>query len=202
MKVRHIRERRLNKADLEVFRETAAQSFCVVRRFTKETELVGLWIEFGGLAANLPSVTNSREIAWAFVKGGKKRPIIRKSSNSIGRIEALSHLFIEAIVKEGFGVPTFGESEVQVTALLAKKSGRWDSHNASKVIGDWLEDVGILNDDKQAEILPIKKTDYLNDNEILGTTLLIIQPKRQVKSITEAYIQDVRKASTGYQFIG
>lgn len=202
MKVSYLKERRLNREDLAVFREIIAQSFCIVRKFTKDSRMVGLWIEFGGDAANIPSVSNARQIAWCIAKGGKKRPIIRKTSNTIGRLEAMSHLFTEAVVKEGIGIPSFGETEVQVTALLAKRGGRWDSHNATKAIGDWLESVGILHDDQQAEIFTVKKSDYFDDTEILGTTQLIIQPKQQVKSVTKAYIYDVKKASTGYEFIG
>lgn len=202
MKIRHIKEKRLNGEDLAVFKETISDSFCIVRKFVKNSEMVGLWIEFGGSVANIPSVSNSRQVAWCNTKSGKKRPIIRKTSNTIGRLEAMSHLFTEAVVKEGIGIPSFGETEVQVTALLAKRGGRWDSHNASKALGDWLETVGILHDDQQAEILTIKKSEYFQDSEMLGTTLLIIQPKQQVKSVTKAYITDVRKASTGYEFIG
>lgn len=202
MKVRHLKEKRLYGEELEVFKEVISDSFCIVKKLVKDSKMIGLWVEFGGSVANIPSVTNARQVAWCIAKGGKKRPIIRKTANTLGRIEAMNHLFIEAVVKEGIGIPSFGETEVQVTVLLAKRGGRWDSHNATKALGDWLESIGIIHDDQQAEIFTVKKSDYFDDTEMLGTTLLIIQPKQQVKSITKAYITDVRKASTGYEFIG
>ena len=66
----------------------------------------------------------------------------------------------EVLTRYGLPVPSFGQVPVHVLALLSDRTGKFDSHNYSKPIGDWLQHTGIIDDDTYAEILCVKKSDY------------------------------------------
>lgn len=186
---------------LQYHAKTYENSFCAIKLFGSPIAPIGLWIEFAGPATRLISKSNKMGILYKFAKGGGKIPYIGKNAEQKGRESALTQLLLEAFVREGISVPRF-QTKTDIIATLGAQSGRWDSHNCTKFIGDWLQGLGIINDDSDAEIKCFKKSDYLDDTEILGTTQIIIQPRDQVSMLTEDYIGKVKRASTGYKYIG
>lgn len=185
----------------ESFKKVYEQSFCAVKVFKDANRLCGMWVEFGGPATKLISKANTMAILYKFGKGRVRIPYIGKSADQRGKESALSNLLTEALIRDGYALPHF-EGKTDIQAYIAHHSGRWDSHNISKFLGDWLQSLGVIGDDSDAEIKCFKKADYLDDTEILGTTQIIIQPRDQVSMLTEDYIGKSKRASTGYKYIG
>jgi len=70
-----------------------------------------------------------------------------------------------------------------------------DSHNYTKPIGDWLEEVGIIRDDRDAQIHCYKKADYKDlfvDN--LGSTTIEVVNFDLEKGLYEKLIKQRREA--------
>lgn len=199
--VRIVSAPRLSPKQLISYNEYLEDSSCTVQIFKKKEQLKGIWIAFSGPIAHLPSA-NRREISYINKKGGGKRPILRKSDVTTARLSVMTALFGEALIDMGIGVPTFTQSKINVVCLHAEKAGRWDLDNREKLLGDWLTDVGIITDDSNIQIHSIKKSDYVLDFPILGTTELIIQPLDQIYGLSRTYIEQIKRASTGYEYIG
>lgn len=180
----------------------ANDSFCVVEKFIAGDSLVGVWVEFGGAAGQIPSTSNSRMIRQTRLKTGKVVPMLMRKPAHQEKLNLLSKLYYLAWAEKKEAPPRFEETNVFVLAQLGTRPGRWDSHNMSKPIGDWLQDVELINDDARAEILCIKKKDYPGMTVAPNTTQIIIQPRQQVKSLLEQYLYEIGRASTGYQYIG
>lgn len=124
-----------------------------------------------------PSTSNNREIGyrWTFRDGQRvKVPFLMKNKQQLKALETISQLYGIALMENHMLVSPSLTGKVTVLVLLAKKGGRWDSHNASKSIGDWLEDVGIIENDTDAEILCFKKAEYF---ETANTTTIYIGPR-------------------------
>ncbi len=120
--------------------------------------LCALVIELHGNAALFPSTSNSKQIYFNKRTGSR---FVGKSHDAKKRLDLISALFLQEIVtRYNLPIPSFGEFPIHVLALLADRPGRWDSHNYSKPIGDWLQATGIIDDDTHAEIYCVKKTDY------------------------------------------
>lgn len=185
----------------ERYNKYIEDSTCTVQLWKKQGVIKGLWIAFAGSASHFPSVSNSKAIGWINKKGGGKRPTIRKNDSHLAKLSVMTALYGEELIQKGISFVGFDDMDVTVTCLIAEKSGTWDSHNYCKCIGDWLEDVGIINNDSKAEIHCYKKSDY-PDFSYPGVTELIIQPRNQVHGLTREHIQQVKQASTGYEYIG
>lgn len=153
----------------------------------------GLWIAFGGVAAALPSKANA-------YRAYRRRIVVAPRVKGI--TEALTALLEKALAEAGCpGIKFVGQ--VCVDVYCGHRAGRWDSHNSPKFVGDWLQKLGIIGDDSNAEILPYKKSDYLDDKDLLATTEIIIQPRtRALTAITKAHIEERKKISTGLELIG
>lgn len=120
--------------------------------------LCALIIELRGDAALFPSTSNSRQIYLNRKTGAR---FIGKSSSAKEQLDLISALFLQEIISRyNLPVPSFGEFPIHVLALLADRPGKYDSHNYSKPIGDWIQSTGIIDDDTYAEILCVKKKDY------------------------------------------
>jgi hypothetical protein len=120
--------------------------------------LCALVIELHGDAALFPSTSNSKQIYFNKKTGAR---FVGKSSSANERISLINSVFVQELaVTSQLPVPSFGEFPIHCLALLAHRGGKFDSHNYSKPIGDWLQSTGIIDDDTHAEILCLKKTDY------------------------------------------
>ena len=168
-----------------------AGSSCRVQIVNKAEELHAVYISLSGLAAHFPSTSNDRPIK----RSGKFFRV--HSARTIGRLEGASQLYEQAIYQTERPIPRFETQNVSVLAAIgAKKTGgRWDSHNLCKPLGDWLETVWLINDDSQAEIFVIKKTEYPQDYKDQETTEIIIQRRSNVQVLNSAYYGAIRCAA-------
>lgn len=115
-------------------------------------------IRFRGPAAVIPSTSNSKQIRFVGSKfgGGNRRPIITNSDDNLVRLQAMMELFISATSRAKIRFM----GKVFVFVLLGKRRVAYDSHNFSKTVGDWLEAVEVIPNDRNAEIHCFKKADY------------------------------------------
>lgn len=179
-----------NKSINERVTKILDSSICTVQAYYKGRDLTGLSIEMAGPLAIFPSTTNGRDIGWVNRKGGGKRPIIKKTSLMLARLEAATTAYMREVTAKGYGIPSFGSRLVHVMVLLADHARIVDSHNHSKAIGDWLAAVGMFDNDSQAEIHCYKKEDYPDpEGEAFAhTTKIIIQDRANVKEINKEII--------------
>lgn len=179
-----------------------SDSFCTVQIFGAVDNPTGLWIGLGGHAARLPSKTNRRALYTHMVKGGKRIYRIGQAPRERGVTDAMTTLLQEAMLVKKISNIRFA-GLVSVLVLCADAPGTWDSHNTVKFVGDWLQSVGILANDSNAEILAFKKGDYLESSELVGVTQIVILPRDKiVTDITRGYIAELKKISAGHKFIG
>jgi hypothetical protein len=168
-----------------------AESACVVTPNYRGGRLISVWIEFAGKAAHLPSTSNGRQIAW---NRGSNRPFVRKSTTHQARLEAMTTLYSEAILEKSLGRIEFGTDLIHVQAILAMNTRSFDSHNMTKPIGDWLQHIGMIENDSQLEIECKKRGHYLIQDSG-NTTHLTIQPLKNVQELNERHIRETRLAS-------
>lgn len=224
----------VKRADNDDVDPNAHLDGCEVMAFRNaERELEAVWIELSGSIASFPSTSNSREVGyhWTRTKTGQreKLPYIRKSRSQLARLEAATWHYRAALNRSSEPPAlSFGSTRVHVLALLAHRPGRFDSHNMSKPIGDWLEAIGLIENDTNAEIDCRKKSEYkdigraelapipgrtVHDHVLRDaarqfwaqhTTLLCIQRRgRVVQAINEARDLELLIISTGKrQIIG
>lgn len=149
----------------------------VVRRRGQELEAV--IVSLYGDAAHIPSLSNHRKIVycWRNTKTGKRRvPMLKKTEYQLRAMQRLSDLFSLACLNSGCPLPSFGDHQVYALALLAARKGVWDSHNAVKALGDWMQAVTLINNDSQAEIDVRKKTEYQPHlKDLLETEIIIVR---------------------------
>lgn len=141
-----------------------------------------------------PSTTNSRTIGqkWVISNGRRfKKPFLMKNEGQQAALNEITALYIQQCAKHSVK-PQF-DGLTTIIVLLGHRSGKWDSHNYSKSIGDWLQSVGIIEDDSLAEILCFKRSDYSEE----GGDLILIQSREQVYAETENYIRKLFAAATG-----
>lgn len=134
-----------------------------------------LRIDLSGSLSAIPS-TNRRVIA---------RGRLIRCPKAQAKLNAMTRLFINATASDPDSV-RFGDEPIHVTLVcgeryskIGSRIGRWDSHNLPKMLCDWLETVGIVNDDSRAEVTVVKRKDYFGDAQPITT--IIIQPYEMVK---------------------
>lgn len=136
-----------------------------VERFSRKGELQGVHITLQGKLRWFPSnyyQPGTRK------QGQRSYPFIRRSPECLAYFAAAKELFEDACKRCGIDSPTFGKERVLVRFHLAKRErgGRFDSHNQSKGLGDWLEEIGLIENDSNAEIRCLKKNDY--ESKVFG----------------------------------
>ncbi|TXH58994.1 MAG: hypothetical protein E6Q97_00865 [Desulfurellales bacterium] len=147
-------------------------------------------IELRGPAALFPSTSNGKQVGFRRGRGGVRRPFICHNPGSLARLEAITCLYCDAvrIASRGLPLPSFGDQLVTVLVILASPKARFDSHNYAKPIGDWLQAVGIIEDDARAEIFCVKAVDYVLDKT---KTKIIIQSRSEIQPHTRAFLSAV-----------
>lgn len=177
-----------------------SKSECSLWLTSDDNHKVSSWcLEISGLAAKIPSTSNSRTIAYCTRRVGhgqyKRTPFLRKSDSQNLRLLALTRLYFGAMIKQGNLRPNnlvFDEAEkVTVLVLLCKNKIRHDSHNYSKPVGDWLQSCNVIKDDTNAEILCFKKSEYPELFKKSATTTIIIIPRSLAKKATTDLISSV-----------
>lgn len=89
-----------------------------------------------------------------------------------------------------------GASPIYVQVLLPDRPGVWDSHNYSKPIGDWLEDIGVIENDSRAIIHCYKRSIFPVIGADVGMTSIIIF------RLTEGLIRELGRAAIAFQCLG
>jgi hypothetical protein len=193
---------KLNKKGAHSLASLISDSTCKVMIFRGKDGLFGLHIEFTGPLAHFPSTSNDRamHVRW----GRDKATGIRKKFHYIGhsnecrlRLDAATRVFTAALMQSGHALPCFHDEQVKVIGLFAHKKGRWDSHNQCKPLGDWLQSIGVINDDTNASITCEKKSWYPARYPDQDRTLITVQAFSQVRSLMDETIQEMLQTSTG-----
>ena len=161
-------------------------SVCKVQLHKASGALIGVTIEFAGDLANLPSKSNDKMILW-------KQRRIMNSPKSQAKVMLMTNAYTTALMDMGELAPTFFDAAVHVTALLSSRMKRQDSHNACKVVGDWLEKVGIVNNDKQAQIWALRRSDYSTLCKESDSTRIEVQLLSAVQNLVEATVLECRR---------
>ena len=137
-------------------------------------------ISLSGKLAVFPSTSNNREIGYRNYRT-RSKPFIRKSKSQLERLEAAKIAYVNHFFSQSLLLPRFNNALVIVSVFLCSGRGIRDSHNYSKPIGDWLEDIGLIDNDKDAEIHCYKQSDYPRlFNKITQSSTYISICKRDV----------------------
>ena len=152
-------------------------------------------LEFFGPLAVFPSTSNNRKIRYRQIRG-KLHPFIGKSQDHIQRLNLAKAMYVAKMVESGLALPSFKDSLVHVQVLLANSRNIIDSHNHSKPIGDWLEEVSLIDNDKNAEIHCYKKADYSLTGVNPDTTTILIRRREHVQKILQQKICDISTAAS------
>lgn len=132
--------------------------------------------------ARFPSISNSSTIRF---NKSTKRLFKSKSDPQIARLKAATHLYSRELYRLGICPPSYQSEEVFVriyTPTLKTKKNKvrkYDSHNYIKGIADWLEDVGMYDDDTQADIHASRASDMGDDST--DTLSIFILPLKHVR---------------------
>lgn len=169
-------------------------SFCLVKIEHKAGELHGMRIDLYGEAAHFPSTANQHRVGYRQTRNGLK-PYVRKDQRAQRNLEFSMWLLKKAILATEKPWPQFGDEPIHILAALADRPVRFDSHNFAKAIGDWVQAMGLTNDDTYAEIFCIKKTDYPALFPDPKFTSLIIQRRSNLAVLNEAYYGAIRCAA-------
>lgn len=145
-------------------------------------------IELYGEAAIIPSVSNSRMIAMNRRTGSR---FIAKNHQHRQKLDLMTQAYTMALLQAKIQPPTFEDRFVYCLVILAKMPYRHDSHNYAKTVGDWLEAIGLIENDSRAEIDCRKAPDYPEWCNTRTTTIYILddlivrnQKNRWVEEIT------------------
>lgn len=114
-----------------------------------------LTIILSGPVAQIPSSSNTHRVA----RRGRQFAV-RKSQDTMDRLAEMSALWQRALYQSGEPLPAFGSTLVRIFVVHAFKPRRFDSHNVPKAVCDWLQYIGVIDDDTNAECFCIKAQDY------------------------------------------
>ena len=111
-------------------------------------------------------------------------------------MKAAEALYENAVLDSKHPKASFGDAKTHVLVGLARhpQNCRFDSHNMCKPIGDWLQAIGLIDDDTNTEIYCYKKTEY-PEEEYKATTTIIIQLRETIQVLNEAYFSAIKDAA-------
>lgn len=143
-------------------------------------------VEFHGLVGKLPSTTNNRLLTvprqgillqlgylisnpgarttenlqklWHAVKN--MRATYTKNPDQVVLLEAMTTLYRSASRGDSLHIRTGAGDRALVCMFNSPLLNRHDSHNIPKAVCDWLQEVGIVSNDKYVDVFPLRKTDW------------------------------------------
>ncbi len=145
--------------------------------------LHSVWLKLGGKLTLFPSKSNV-----SFMRS-KKRDDMK------ARLHALTQHYAASLIDARLDLPEFGSDLVHVSLFCGKHSGRFDSHNQAKALGDWLEAVSLIENDSQAEIHVFKKEDYPREFRDCSYSDLIIQRRDSLEGVLYEAIAKIKAAA-------
>lgn len=135
-------------------------------------KLTYLALTFTGAVAVIPSTSNTK----AIYMNRQGRPFLGKNHKHKTRLNEMRDAYFIGLLNRN-ATPqqiSFGKEQVHVMVLASHANDRTDSHNLSKGLCDWLEDVGIIENDKAAQCWCARATDYKRGET--EKTLVVIRP--------------------------
>lgn len=113
-------------------------------------------IEISGLLSKLPSAANQRRIGLDR-RTGTYRPFPDASCKAFW--DALTRMYANRTPRQ-MSIGDSHDERFFALILLADSCSRMDSHNVDKGVCDWLQSVGLINNDRYGECLSIPKAAY------------------------------------------
>lgn len=166
---------------LKLYSKLLTSSQCLLRlRRDARGNLLRLVIEFHGELSNLPAKSNDHRST----SSGK---VVHSEKLKV-QLSALTELYHYERLRRGLGHISFGNTPIHCQAFLGPKMHKQDSHNAPKLIGDWLESIGVVNNDRHAQIWPAFWSDYPPYREDSGT-VLVIEPLMERKMMLRQFMK-------------
>lgn len=151
-----IEARQLHGSCAKAYHEVMAKSWCKVDCIEDDDGLAIINLSYRGYLSKMPAKSNGKRI-YTVNRGGRNVPFIANSGDVVAQIEAMKSLYFMAVANRFQALPSFGDQKVHVHVSLANRSGRWDSHNTTKAIGDLIEELKIVANDSQCQIWTQKK---------------------------------------------
>lgn len=134
--------------------ESERKTECSVHFAKRKDELIYLRIIWSGEASRWPSTSNHRQIGRT--KAGK--PFVMKSASQVRDLEKKTAEYLSACSDKSIypGSLSFGRRRTVGVLALSDLHARGDSHNYSKPVGDWLEKVQIIENDRALELISLR----------------------------------------------
>ena len=146
-------------------------------------QLNGLFlIQIKGKAARLPSMSNNKR---AFVNRYTGKAVVVHKKEHKDRLNELSNLYYQAALSR-FGLTPVITGLVTIVVILQNYKCRYDSHNYSKTVGDWLQAIELIQDDQHAEILCMKAHEHKPWVSLSDTTTIAIFKRENSPKFQEA----------------
>lgn len=168
---------RLAPAEISPYQDAMDRSRCFVEISEGDEGLAAVRINFSGLLSKIPRKSNSARI----YKRRDGTQFVGHDPQVTGQLRAMVSLYRRAVMTGDY-MPSFGAERVHVHVWLANRNGRWDSHNTPKAIGDFLEEIKLINNDDQAQIWAGKK-DLIVDEANSSTEILVVKWDHACKQI-------------------
>lgn len=156
--------------------------------------LDGARISVTGAASKFPSISNNRIQSVVFPKGGAKPRAVSFPAPAFSDIlDTLSLLYQQELAKRGnLDLAVFNDdkkSRLFMLVLLSERCSRMDSHNITKAICDWVQQIGLVCNDKNLDALPLLKSQFaLPDTD---TSEILIVRKGFVNDLVGSLIQQI-----------
>jgi hypothetical protein len=150
----------------------------------------------------LPS-NNKKDIGYRRTRRGMK-PFVKHTSATRTYFGELTVRF-KTLTNLIQPLTWFGADPVHILIICGERYdkrghriGRWDAHNMGKFVVDWLQEVGVINDDSNAEVQMVKRREYYGNRD--AHTSIIIQQKKKVQEELERFVKGIdehtRRAKT------
>lgn len=190
----------------EYLRAFTHGSTCSLIPYFENETLMGLSIHLYGPIAALPSC-NTKDIGKRYVtnkRTGRRTlvPLQRKSDRQLAYLSALTSLYAAELLKnQVYPPPTFGDRLVTLTLIASEagRRGRWDSSNLIKFLSDWLEDVGLVEDDHRVEAHGYKATEYGRED---GVTRIYVTDRAITQRLHTRIIDETERCFFGDRALG
>ena len=159
----------LSNAEVSPYHDALDRSKCSVTVSDGDDGLIAVRIVFSGLLSKVPRKSNGAVIHRR--KDGK--PFVSTDPKVTAQCRAMASLYRAGVADLGY-VPRFRQEKVHVQVWLANRAGIWDSHNTPKAIGDFLQEVKLVDNDTNAQIWAMKK-DYIVTERESTTEIMVVK---------------------------
>jgi hypothetical protein len=178
---------RINKQQYEVYEIVNSSKMQVA--FLGKESIKAFYMKIEGKAANIPSVGNNRVLStntseikkciYSLLKHPKHtrylatqalkhieniKPSMRKHGGHCARLKALTVLYRQEVIKP-VRLPCTKEIPWSFHCYVSSFSNRTDSHNIPKALCDWMEEIGLIDNDLYIDLACYRKKNF-NDSDV------------------------------------